>query len=356
MIFVRNCTMALLVIFCLASCVTTGGGGGDPARGGAVAGGGGGGGATGGGGGESGIPAPAPIIWLAYSPPTPFGAGTGSPISSADEAFSVGSKAMPATTREINFSQVNKTTDGLTLSFGGSMSGWDRSVTLSVAAGDFKENADGFITAVKESTGRFTNNTSVSYLAKDTVILGGKKTGLSYSEFGFWESLERIVGDGQPPDGGSEAHMFTAFHMGEPPRAIGGVGLGAPFTGHTVAMRHGGGQSPHALTGTAAITITSVSGSGSMADLSLDFTDYYTISIPLSVTGGGALSASGMASVSGSSGSKPEILNGFSITTLSGQFYGAGSPSEAVGQYYLQSIPPPLASPNFIQGSFGVKR
>lgn len=312
-----------------------------------------GGGGGGGGGENSALGPPSPVNWM---PPDPA-RGPTTAVTSAANAFSVGSMALAVSQtggREQGGPySIAKTADGLVLSAGG---GYGRSQTISVAAGDyFRETASGLIVATKDSYGRFTGGSNVSYRARDTITLGGNKVQLSHSDFGLWESYERWVSDGQSPDDGPAVYGYSAFYMGDPNKAtgIGNLSGNITFSGTALAEAHGSGGKHASLVGTAELAFT---GNFTSSNLDLRFNNFYNFNIPVAINGSGAIVATAAGSLTTNGNNTTGIyFPGMYSSRVSGQFYGdtPGSATEAAGRYTLQSTGQSYTTVN---GSFGIKR
>jgi hypothetical protein len=274
---------------------------------------------------------PSEIDWEPDLPP--LGAGEGDTLTNIDEVFGVGNKSMTTTPSAggVGYGEARKTADSFIIDYLG-----EREVAFSVFEGDFKDTNGDYITAVKESSGRYSATPSISYKAIDSIFLGGKRLGLEHSDFGFWSTYERAVSDGQGSSEGSLTTGGMGFCMGDASQRS--PGSSQLFYGKSIAQAHGGGQ-PEVdyLTGTALM---------SNINLIVTLNDFATFSIPITVSSGGKISAEDEV-VNVTNKQTNRDLSDINIT-IEGQFYG----SEAVGTYYMSSGAEQYTS---INGSFGLK-
>lgn len=303
----------------------------------------------GGGGGGTGSTQP-PDSGTITNPPSNQPDNPPSTPSAADNIFSIGQKVVAIGVRPGSAGTLTKTADGLTVSY---MS--ERTTQLSAAAGDFSDTGD-VITAIKDSSGTYASYPNLSYSVRDTVLLGGRKTGLSYSEFGLWSLRETRTNTN---DGTSSINYgATAFHMGDPDRAAGFTPGSAAlsFSGKSISMVQGHGSSMAQLLGTATITLNT--GNLANSNLRLEFADFYNFDLPINIsTSGGITQQTGTVAISPNGTNTTGIsVSNISTSLVNGQFYGpsADTPSEAAGNYFLQTND----STGFINihGSFGVKQ
>ena len=304
----------------------------------------------GGGGGGGGVNSTPPLAW--EPPSDPYGQSSGSANTVA--TFVLGADIVPVETRNGVPLTVTKTANGLTLSaYNGA-----RTVTLSADAGDFKNTSGDYITAVKESSGKYSDYSSISYRAQDTVALGGKKLGLSHSDFGIWTSYVHEVADGQDPEYGPTSKTVAAFYMGDPGKTANFSSSSGQqtFSGNTAATAHGGAVSGTThLTGTARMSFTAATSINT--NLRLTFPGFYNFQIPVEIDANGKITqGAGTAFAIDNGDLSGRNMNGVGYYKVDGQFYGpsGSNPKEAVGGYLIQSADKEQYTS--VNGSFGLKK
>ncbi|MDR2947081.1 MAG: hypothetical protein LBV79_10090 [Candidatus Adiutrix sp.] len=278
------------------------------------------------------------------------GGSTQPPVLGTNEVFSVGDKVVPV--KEFSDFSVSKTADGLVLT-GQNDGGLTRSVTFQ--ASDFVEQGD-FLVATKKTSGNYGDTPGHSYNANDDIALGGKKLGLSHSDFGMWDAQDK-----RNDALGNYAGTFytdTPFYMGVAAKQANFTASSGThtFSGTTIAIAHGAGGDEH-LTGTAALNVDFTAAAGPLGDsnLYLHFANFADFAIPLRISNVGFIS---QASAAYGDTIVTNQTTGKDLTHPSshvlGQFYGdsPNSPSEAVGEYEIQST----GGGTTINGSFGVKK
>ena len=307
--------------------------------------------ACGGGGGGGASGGKTALVDVPWNPPSaPLNAGTGLAVTNITDVTPVGTQTFTGLSPfEAGGYYITKSADGFVLTSAGGAS--DHSVTLSAAAGDFKDSG-AFITAVKETHAK-TSVGDGSYRARDIIILGGEKLNLQHSDFGIWDQYVRYVfADGSTLE---SSKVGLPLYMGDPgKKASFGPGGAVTFTGVTVANI----ANQTTIAGTASLTVDPLSLGASSAQL--NFANFYNFSIPVAVgadgafvKGAGNITSTNTGNTTGIDMSSGKIDSASS--SFKGQFYGPApaNPQEAVGSYQIYTNDQAWQVMN---GSFGVKQ
>jgi hypothetical protein len=197
---------------------------------------------------------------------------------------------------------------------------------------------------------------NVTYTGQHLVLAADD---LQYSTFGYWGiSSTWMTDDGQLYDQGMD-YRIKPIWEGASGRQAAAPSGGGPFTGSVAAVAigeygstDGYGRPAYVrpIFGTATLNIASASS----ASLALSF-DYYNIAFNnmtmSSPAGNGQVQFNGMPVIT----NKP-AAGGYAIEQstasgrVAGNFYGSGTPSEAVGEFEVKS------NKGEVMGTWGVKR
>ncbi|MDR1826061.1 MAG: hypothetical protein LBQ49_00025 [Rickettsiales bacterium] len=192
----------------------------------------------------------------------------------------------------------------------------------------------------------------------DVVVLGGKKTGLQYSDFGIWKSADNGISFGDAYLRETFAFYTGGYQNGKPAPTS-----ATTFTGKVVGTAYNSAGTVYKdVVGTASIEFTRTGGQLTAAT-EFDFDNFYKFAftrtgVTTDQTYGDFWSslATTPVTVTGSP-SNPEVTfnTGTYMTQIGGQFYGNEAASEAVGTFSMNAGSGIGMGTNGIVGAFGVK-
>lgn len=241
---------------------------------------------------------------------------------------------------------------------------------------DFKDDGkdNGYYLSSLESTKDFNNSNSGNVnidgtvTMVDTIYIGGKKLGLSYSEFGGWAASTNIKGTGSylgiPLPINTTTQDMEGMWLGNDSakKSFDGVAAAQDFTGNAIAVAYENNENSldaksALVTGSATISVNPANLAATT--LKLDFTDFYSFTLSnIEVLSSGAIAATDSSAISVvedmANSSGINFGADLNVDVLNGQFYGKDLPTEAVGAFRIGDKSE-AGIERGISGSFGVK-
>jgi len=205
---------------------------------------------------------------------------------------------------------------------------------------------------ISQSSVSLTGGLSGTASLTEYMMLGGQYTGLQleHANFGYWEARYVASGTNNGVAFNTTASAFQPFVLEGASATKLAPTPGPAFTGIVLAnaydQRDEWNSKSQDLTGTASLNVV---GIGSENSITFTLPGFYTLAANnLNITSGGGVSG-GNFSVSGTSGIN---LAGGGTGSVTGQFYGGATATEAVGTFgYSEN-----AGLVGVRGAWGVKR
>jgi hypothetical protein len=224
-----------------------------------------------------------------------------------------------------------------------------------VAPGDLTVFSNGLVGMIIDEQSVPLTGAGVSGTARETaaMMLGGKAVGLEYTNFGFWEDRAIIQGKVSGVDVNSAFSSYTPFILVASSAAEKAPSPSGLFKGTVLANAYDRTDPLYSkaasLVGQANLNVTSPT----TGNISFTFDNFYTLNTALALSGGAVTQSGSMSLTDGYKNTTGIILpSSYSSGTLSGQFYGASTDTnarEAVGRFdYNNTV-------TGVRGSFGVK-
>jgi|GEM_PF-5060194 len=284
---------------------------------------------------------------LPQAPQIPFSNGAATPISGANNIIKSGvdSVRFPAKVGPGSLSTSGNSLTGYSLARTGSdlvLGGGGREVKFNLNS-DFMAGSD-FIFASKSQAGEASAN-------NDMVVLGGKKLGLEYADFGVWKS--------------SSATSATSVRNADVPFFIADNNMKSnmpttnkTFTGKAVGSAYDYTNGNNNVKDIAGLATLNFNSSTNRMEMTLAFDGFYTFtftpnySVANGSYGAGSYNSTSVAVSGNAGGTGISFTSGTYMANVVGQFYGAsqGAPSETAGTFMLNS-----GSVKGIIGAFGAK-